>query len=187
MGDKPGKCFVNFDIQKFYPTINIGHLKNAICFSEQITKISEDDIKIIKHTCNLVLTYNGKLWIKKDQESTFNVLMGSYFGAELCDLIGLYILDNLINEYETVQIRIYRDVGLVIIRFNNNHELENKKKRTIKIITDIGYNMTIDVGMTRCNVLDISQDLANKCQMPFKKENSCINYINKCSNHQDQS
>jgi len=96
--NKRGKCFVNFDIQKFYLIIKIGHLNSAISFAQKFTKISEDDIKVIKHTCNSVLTYNGKQWVKKDQESTFDVPMGSYFGAELCNLIGLYILDKLSNK-----------------------------------------------------------------------------------------
>ena len=29
-----------------------------------------------------MLTYKGKLWTKKDQNSTFEVPIGSYFGAE---------------------------------------------------------------------------------------------------------
>ena len=115
-----------------------------------------------------MLTYNGKQWVKKDQESTFDVPMGSYFGAELCDLIGLYILDKLSNEYETGQIGLYRDDGLAIIKCKNNQELENKKKRTIKIIKDIGFSITIDVGMTKYNFLDITLDLTNKCHMPYK-------------------
>ena len=92
-------------------------------------------------------------------------------------------MDNLSNEYETGQIGLYRDDGLAIIRCNNNQELVNKKKRTIKIIKYIGYSITIDVGMTKCNFLDITLDLANKCHMLYKKENSAIKYINKNSNH----
>ena len=61
MDAKPGKCFVNFDIHKFYQSINFGQLNSAISFAKKFTKISEDDIKIIKHTCNSVLTYNGNL------------------------------------------------------------------------------------------------------------------------------
>ena len=37
--------------------------------------------------------------------------------------------------------------------------------------------------MTKCNFLDITLDLANKCHMPYKKENSSVIYINKNSNH----
>ena len=36
---------------------------------------------------------------KKDQLSSFYIPMGSYFGAEICDLVGLYILDRLGKTY----------------------------------------------------------------------------------------
>ena len=38
---------------------------------------------------------NGAEWIKKNDTSNFDVAMGSYMGAEICDLIGLYILFDL--------------------------------------------------------------------------------------------
>ena len=68
---------------------------NAIEFARKFTEISEEDVKIITHICNSVLTYDGKVWTKKNQESSFDVPMGSYFGAELCDLVGLHNLDRL--------------------------------------------------------------------------------------------
>ena len=73
-------------------------------------------MNIITHTCNSVLTYDGKVWTSKDQESSFDVPMGSYFGAGLCDLIGLYILDRLGKTYMSNQIGLYRDDGLAIIK-----------------------------------------------------------------------
>ena len=53
----------------------------------------------------------------------------------------------------------------------------------MKIIKDIGFSSTIDVGMTKCSFLDITSDVANKYHMPYRKENSSIKYINKNSNH----
>ena len=53
----------------------------------------------------------------------------------------------------------------------------------MKIIKDIGFSSTIDVGMTKCSFLDITSDIANKYHMPYRKENSSIKYINKNSNH----
>ena len=38
-----------------------------------------------------LFTYNGSVWTKKDQDSTFDVPMGSYFGAKLCDLVARQI------------------------------------------------------------------------------------------------
>ena len=91
-------------------------------------------------------------------------------------------MDNLSNEYETGRIGLCKEDALAIIRCNNNQELENKRKRTIKIMKDIGLSITIDVGMTRCNFLDITLDLANKCHMPYKRENSSIKYMNRSCN-----
>ena len=128
--------FVNFDIEKFYPSIKSNHLKSVIEFARRFTSISDEEVNIIDHTCNSILTYNGSTWTKKDQDSTFDVPMGSYFCAELCDLVGLYILDKLKKSYTPNQIGLYRDDGLAIIRYTNNQNLENmknKQSRSLKI------------------------------------------------------
>ena len=46
----------------------------------------------------------------------FGVPMGSFFGAELCDLIGLYSLSNLKHLYYHNDIGLYRDDGLAILK-----------------------------------------------------------------------
>ena len=38
------------------------------------------------------------VWVKKDN-SEFDVTMGSYDGAELCELVDLYLLDLLTKEF----------------------------------------------------------------------------------------
>ena len=40
--------------------------------------------------------------------------MGSYDGAEVCELVGLFILNGLANEYGKESIGLYRDDGLAI-------------------------------------------------------------------------
>ena len=37
------------------------------------------------------------VWVKKDN-AKFGVIMGSYDGEELCELVGLYLLDLIIKE-----------------------------------------------------------------------------------------
>ena len=46
--------------------------------------------------------------------------MGSYFGAELCDLISLYALNKLKALYDVKEIGLYRDNDLAIIEQRNN-------------------------------------------------------------------
>ena len=55
--------------------------------------------------------------------------MDSFFGAELCDLIGLYILTKLKRMYGKDEKRLYRDDELAIINIRIKHELKNEKRK----------------------------------------------------------
>ena len=181
--NKTDKCFINFDIKNYYPSITENHLENAINFAKTYISIKDEDIKMIKHTCKSIMSYDNNSWIKKEQESSFDVPMGSYFGAELCDLIGLYILNHLQTLYDPKDIGLYRDDGLAIIKRTNNQQLEKLKKMTIKSFQSLGFQITISVGMNRCNFLDVTFDLPSNIYKPYRKENSCTKYINSKSNH----
>ena len=88
--------------------------------------IPDSDIKIIQHTCKSFITHDNMNWTKKDEDTLFDVLMGSFFGAELCDLIGLIILQYLIPLYNENEIGLYRDDGLAVINKKYNNMLERK-------------------------------------------------------------
>ena len=47
--------------------------------------------------------------MKKDNDGMFDVTMGSFDGAEACELVGLFILNDLANKYGTNNIGVYRD------------------------------------------------------------------------------
>ena len=53
-----------------------------------------------------------KSGLKKDNPD-FDVAMGSFDGAERCELIGLYLLDILRKEWGDNKIGFYRDDGVV--------------------------------------------------------------------------
>ena len=42
--------------------------------------------------------------------------MGSYDGAEVCELVGLFILNDLCNIYGKENIGLYRDDGLAVFK-----------------------------------------------------------------------
>ena len=42
-----------------------------------------------------LLFCNDKTWVKKNDLSLFDVTMGSYDGAEVCELVGLFLLNIL--------------------------------------------------------------------------------------------
>ena len=49
--------------------------------------------------------------------------MGSYDEAEVCELVGLFILNDLCNEYGKDNIGLYRDDGLAIFKHTSDHKL----------------------------------------------------------------
>ena len=87
--------FIKFDIAEFYPSISAGLLENSINFARSIIKIEDKIIDIIYHARKCLLFHDGNEWVKKEGNPSFNVTMGSYDGAEVCELVGLYLLGKL--------------------------------------------------------------------------------------------
>ena len=56
---------------------------------------------------------DGKPWIKKGSKP-FNVTMGSWDGAEIADLVGLFLLSKLADL--NINAGLYRDDGLAALR-----------------------------------------------------------------------
>ena len=55
-------------------------------------------MKTILHGCKSVLFfYQNSAWVKK--EGVFDVTMGSFHGAEIAELVGLYLLSELKNGF----------------------------------------------------------------------------------------
>ena len=89
--DKRKRTFIQFDIESFYPSIKLETLIKALTWAETIVNISPMEREIIMHARRSLLFHGGATWIKKDG-SDFDVTMGSYDGAEVCELVGLYML-----------------------------------------------------------------------------------------------
>ena len=74
-----------------------------------------------------LLFYNDAFWVKKQGNELFDVAMGSYDGAEVADLVGLFILHTLGREIKDLDIGLYRDDGLGVVHKANGHTMDNLK------------------------------------------------------------
>ena len=167
----------------FYPSITRRNIQDAIKFAKKYSNISDKDINIIYHSCETLLIYNGEPWQKQGNDSFFDVPMGSFYGAELCELIGLYILSNINEIFATGQYGLYRDDGLAIVQSRkvcNIVKIEASIKNKLK---KLGFNITVEAGATATDFLDVFLDLKRNIYHPFKKPNSKTRYIDKRSNH----
>ena len=91
---KRRKTFIKFDIDAFYPNITKEILLKALDFGRKFITISSQDIDIIMHSCKTILYYDKSFWIKKNNSDLFDIPMGSFHGAEACELVGLFLLNN---------------------------------------------------------------------------------------------
>jgi len=97
--DKKSCIFVQFDIEEFYPSISRSLLDKAISHAMKYTSISNDILQAILHSRKSLLFTDHQTWVKKSDDPEFDVTMGSYDGAELCELVGLFILHSLTETY----------------------------------------------------------------------------------------
>jgi len=111
--------FVSFDIDSFYPSITKPLLSKAISFAKNYTTIRDKDIDIIMHCRKSLLFDKETAWTKKNHSDMFDVTMGSFDGAEVCELIGLFLLNILSEKYGKNNVGLYRDDGLVLLKICN--------------------------------------------------------------------
>ncbi|XP_048586236.1 uncharacterized protein LOC116612823 [Nematostella vectensis] len=69
-------------------------LNKPLDFAADYDCITAEEKNIITHAKSSILVYNQTPWHKKGN-STFDVTMGSYDGAETCELVGNFLLSQL--------------------------------------------------------------------------------------------
>ena len=151
-------------------------------YAKSIEAIDENVVKVITHSRKSLLFDRDDVWVKKEN-SSFDVTMGSYDGAELCELAGLYILNILSNEFGKEKIGLYRDDGLSCFENMSGPETEKIKKKICEIFQSCDLKITIEANLQVTDFLDVTFDLRNGKYYPYRKPNNDPLYINALSNH----
>ena len=157
-------------------------MKKAIDYARIHTDISEDDIKIIYHARKSLLFSEDSTWMKK-KGGLFDITMGAFDGAEICELVGTFILDTIGSKYNKKEIGLYRDDGLAVFKNLSGPENEKVKKTFQKIFKEHGLDIVIQCNMKIVDYLDITMNLNNGTYKPFRKEGEDTNYIHRDSDH----
>ena len=85
-----------------------------------------------------LLFNNTDTWIKKNGDPDFPLTMGSFDGAELCELVGSYILHILGEKYGKHRIGLYRDDGLPCFGYTSGPLTDRIRKDFTKILLTSG-------------------------------------------------
>ena len=86
--------------------------------------------------------------------------MGSFDGAEVCELVGLYLLDKLSKLLGKDNVGLYRDDGLAAVRSTSGPVLEKMRKNIITVFKNKGLGITIDTNLIETDFLDVTFNLA---------------------------
>ena len=182
INNKQAYKFIIFDIKEFYPSITENLLKKALDFSAAHTELSEEDKTIIYHSRKSLLFNNQHVWIKKEG-GLFDVTMGAFDGAEVCELVGNFILHQLSMKFNKNDFGLYRDDGLGVLKNKSGPEAEKIKKEIQKLFKENHLNITIKCNLKIVDYLDVTFNLSNATYRPFCKPNNEILYVHKESNH----
>ena len=119
----------------------------------------------------------------KKLKNQFDVSMGANDGAEICELVGLYILTEIHKNIDFTSVGFNRDDGLAVTRSASGSSVNRYRKKLITIFQDYELKITVKTGKTSINFLDINFCLNFESYQPHRKPNDDPLYINRNSNH----
>lgn len=90
------------------------------------------------HARKTLLFNQNSTWAKRnDSECSFDVAMGAYDSADICNLIGFYILDDLGSKFTCILFDLHRNDPLDISRGANGHTLDKFRRDIIHTPTTL--------------------------------------------------
>ena len=169
--DKQNSRFIQLDIKEFYPSITEKALNKAISFASEHTTITVETIRIIKHSRKSLLDHLDQSWKKKESNSCFDVTMGCFDGAEICELVGIYIQSILAKIISKNDMGLYRDNGLIVLKNKNGQQTDRTRKKIVKIFKDTDFSIDITTNLVEVHFLDVTFNLLNETYRPYRKPN----------------
>ena len=173
--------FIKLDIVEFYPSISKELLSKIIEYAQSVTVIEKKVVKTIYHACKSLFFDKDNVWLRKDNPE-FVVPMGSYDGAELCELVSLYLLHIFTKKFGKRNIGLYRHDCFNCFENMPGPDSKKIKKKLSKIFKSNRLSVTVECNLIVKDFLDATFDLKSATYYPYKKANYKLLYRNKHSN-----
>ena len=99
----------------------------ALDYASTFTNVTDQDRQIIIHAKRSLLYHQDSQWKKNNSDNTFDVTMGSYDGAETCELIGLYMLSLITPKFKIKWDSIVMTASQYAKQLQGKSRKQNKK------------------------------------------------------------
>ena len=188
--------FIKFDIESFYPSITKELLNKTIKWAKSVEPVHKgcsqkdmdcdecnEDLDIIYAARRNFVFNNEKPFVKKGREN-FDVTMGAWDGAEVAELVGLYLLHQMSrNVFGKNMFGLYRDDGLAVTMGSNKTNEFHVKQALRNVFSAAGLGITIEINLVQTDFLDLELNLKTGTHSEWRKPGDLPQYINTRSNH----
>ena len=113
----------------------------------------------------------------------FDVTMGACDGAEVCELVGIFMLNKISEKCIKNDEGLYRDDGLAVFKNISGPELECIKKNFQSLFKKYRLEIITECSKKVVDYLDVTFNLKDGTYKPYHKPDNKITYINVQSNH----
>ena len=93
--DKNRLSFVNFDVERFYPSISENLFQEGTNFAKDKIDISDTELSIVMQARQTLLSHDDILWVKFSGNEEFDVPLGSNDGPEVCKILWAFLSNKL--------------------------------------------------------------------------------------------
>ena len=90
----------------------------------------------------------------------------------MCELIGLFLQDNLSDKCGKNNVGLYRDDGLVLPRNARGPQSERTRKDITREFKKQGLNISISANLKICTFLHVTLNLTDGTYYPYRKPNN---------------
>ena len=104
-------------MKDFYSSISKKPLDDSINFVRKHVQIKREDFNIIQHA-RKSLFYNKEIPWQKKNTNLFDVAMRAYDGAEVYEIVVLFLWNNLTNEFDKHSVGLYRTMDLPYLKIS---------------------------------------------------------------------
>ena len=119
-------------------------MARTLNFLKTKSSLTDEEINVIMAARKSLLFNNNQPWEKIS--GLFDVTMGSFDGAELCEAVGLYLL-HLLAAHK-IEAGLYRDDGL-ILSYKSPRTNEKDKKPFVEFSKNKGLESQLTPTWTR--------------------------------------
>ena len=110
--------------------------KKALDWAKQFVDITDEERNIILQARKSLLVFDGSHWTKKTNPG-FDVPMGGFDSAEICDLVGLFLLSELGKLNLNAKFGLYKDDCLGVSK-STPRQIEQMKKKICETFKKYG-------------------------------------------------